>query len=65
MENAKQTICSTKDEDGAATEEIVRHYERYTSYFSKRRLYDEYDNSHDTVDDEIKQLLRIYVRHCL
>lgn len=61
MENAKQTICSTKDEDGAATEEIVRH----TSYFSKWRLYDEYDNSHDTVDDEIKQLLRIYVRHCL
>lgn len=33
--------------------------------FSKRRLYDEHDNSHDTVDDEIKQLLRIYVRHCL
>ena len=52
-----QTICSAKDGDGAAIEEIVRHYERYISYFSKRRLYDEHDNSHDAVDEEIKQLI--------
>ena len=35
-----QTICAAKDGDGAAIEEIVRHYERYISHFSKRRLYD-------------------------
>lgn len=52
-----QTICAAKDGDGAAIEEIVRHYGRYISHFSKRRLYDEYGNSRDAVDEEIKQMI--------
>ena len=52
-----QTICAAKGGDGAAIEEIVRHYERYISHFSKRRLYDEYGNSREAVDEEIKQLI--------
>ena len=52
-----QTICAAKDGDGAAIEEIVRHYERYISHFSKRRLYDEYGNFREAVDEEIKQLI--------
>ena len=52
-----QTICAAKDGDGAAIEEIVRHYERYISHFSKRRLYDEYGNPREAVDEEIKQLI--------
>lgn len=52
-----QTICAAKDGDGAAIEEIVRHYERYISHFSKRRLYDEYGTPREAVDEEIKQLI--------
>lgn len=52
-----QAICAAKDGDETAIEEIVRHYERYISHFAKRRLYDEYGNPREAVDEEIKKLI--------
>ena len=52
-----ETICAAKQGDDEAMIEIVRHYEPYIAYFSKRRMYDEYGNSHNVVDEEIKNLI--------
>ena len=54
---AYQTVCASKAGDSAAIEEIIRHYERYISHVSKRRLYDEYGNPREAVDEEIKKLI--------
>lgn len=52
-----ETICAAKQGDDEAMIEIVRHYEPYIAHFSKRRMYDEYGNPHDVVDEEIKQMI--------
>ena len=46
-----ETICAAKQGESEAIAEIVRYYEPYIAYFSKRRMYDEYGNSHNVVDE--------------
>lgn len=54
---AYKTICAAKGGDNEAMSEILRHYDRYIAYFSKRQLFDEYGNPREAVDEEIKQMI--------
>lgn len=50
-----QTILSAKAGDPEAIESIMRHYDKYIAYYSKRSYYDKYGNRYELVDQEIKQ----------
>ena len=52
-----ETICRAKMGDAEALQEIIRHYERYISHFSRRCLYDQRGDPHTAVDQEIKDTI--------
>ena len=49
------TIVAAKTGDSIAMAAILRHYAPYIAAHSKRRFYDEYSNSYEFIDEEIRQ----------
>ena len=54
-----RTIVAATEGDAVALNMVLRHYGRYINHFSKRRFYDDYGNSVEIVDDEIRQQIEI------
>lgn len=49
------TILAAKNGDANAMVSIIQHYRSYIAHFSRRTFYDDYGNSFEFVDDEIRQ----------
>ena len=49
------TIVAAKTGDSIAMAAILRHYAPYIAAHSKRRFHDEYNNSYEFIDEEIRQ----------
>ncbi len=50
-----ETILNAQNGCPEAMQQILKHYERYISSYSKRTLYNEYGNAQEIVDYELKQ----------
>lgn len=48
-------IVAAKNGDSIAMTAILRHYAPYIAAHSRRRFYDEYNNSYEFIDEEIRQ----------
>ena len=49
------TIVAAKTGDSIAMTAILRHYAPYIAAHYRRRFYDEFNNSYEFVDEEIRQ----------
>lgn len=56
-------IVAAKSGDSIAMASILRHYRSYIISFSKRRLFDEYGNRYEIVDEEIRQRIEAKLMH--
>ena len=54
-----QTIVAATNGDAAALSAVLRHYAKYINHFSKRRFRDDFGNSIEVIDDEIRQQIEI------
>ena len=52
---AANTIRAAHNGDAEAMRKIIRHYQPYIKYCSRRRFFDEYGNRYDFIDDDIRQ----------
>lgn len=50
-----QTILAAKAGDGEAMTTILQHYSRYIMFYSRRTLFDQYGNPHESINEDIKQ----------
>ena len=50
-----QTILAAKAGDGEAMTAILRHYSRYILFYSRRTHYDQYGNTYECINEDIKQ----------
>ena len=54
-----KTIVAALNGDAVALVMVVRHYARYINHFSKRKFHDDFGNSMEIIDDEIRQQIEI------
>ena len=54
-----KTIVAASNGNAVALGMVVRHYARYINHFSKRKFHDDFGNSMEIIDDEIRQQIEI------
>lgn len=53
-----EVIEAAKNGDAEAMTSILRHYDRYISFYSRRMLFDGYGNQYEVVDEDIKNRIQ-------